>query len=332
MTSTGPDDPGPDDPGPDAGPGEERPWWEQDGMVVDDRPPRRLSNGRIALLVAAVVAALAVIGFALVGSNDDPPPADRSTTAAPSTEPTRRPPTEARIATAKNPSILVHSSPPDGWDDMEPVEVWDAPVPPSSQASTAARPPLPRDDYPIKNRYTDPSGWSFSNPSGWGDPFVMLVTEQRGDWLKVEIPVRPNGTPGYVAAVDVKLSTTDYRLDLRLGTRTLTLYKGDDVVMTTSVVIGKPETRTPTGRFYITDLVHQEDPAGTYGPLALPTNAYSEQIDEFDNGVPVIALHGTNRPELMGQDVSNGCIRLPNDKIQMLADTIPMGTPIDVWA
>ena len=34
----------------------------------------------------------------------------------------------------------------------------------------------------------------------------------------------------------------------------------------------------------------------------------------------------------MGQDVSNGCIRLPNDKIQMLADTIPMGTPIDVWA
>ena len=171
MSSTGPDDPSPDDPGPGAGPGEEAAvvGARRDGRRRS-RPPRRLSNGRIALLVAAVVAALALIGFAVVGSNDDPPSADRSTTAAPSTEPTT-PPTEARIATAKNPSILVHSSPPDGWDDMEPVEVWDAPVPPSSQASTeAARPPLPRDIYPIKGRYTDPSGWSFSNPSGWGRP------------------------------------------------------------------------------------------------------------------------------------------------------------------
>lgn len=324
-----PDDAG--DPGDPGDPGDERPWWEQDGEPVDASPPRRMSNSRIALLVAAVVAAVAVVGIALTRSGDDGPAAP-STTASSSTAVKKIPPTEATIATARNPSILVHSSPPEGWDDMEPVVVWDNPVPPQSQSTMPARDPLPRPDYPIKGRYTDPSGWSFSNPTAWGDQFVMLVTERRGDWMKVEVPVRPNGTPGYVAAVDVELSTTTYRLDLRLGTRTLTLYDGDEVVMTTPVVIGKTETRTPTGRFYITDLVHQDDPAGTYGPVALPTNAYSEQIDEFENGVPVIALHGTNRPELMGQAVSNGCIRLPNDKIQQLADTIPMGTPIDISA
>ena len=301
--------------------------------VDDDRPPRRLSNGRLAALIAVVVLAIgAIVGAVLASGDDTPQVTIPATTASSTTTTVAWPATQARIATAKNPSILVHSTPPAGWDSMEPAQEWDNPVPVQSQSTMPPRPALPRPDYPIQGRQSDSIGWSFTNPSGWGDPFVMLVTERRGDWLKVEIPVRPNGTPGYVAAADVELSSTDYHLDLRLGTRTLTLYKGDQVVLTTPVVVGKPETRTPQGRFYITDLVHQDNPAGAYGPLALPTNAYSEQIDEFDNGVPVIALHGTNRPELVGQDVSNGCVRLPNDKIQQIADAIPMGTPIDISA
>lgn len=194
------------------------------------------------------------------------------------------------------------------------------------------RPALPRSDYPVQGRYTAATGWTFNSPTAWGDPFVMLITEQRGQWFKVEIPVRPNGTPGYVAASEVTVSNTDYRLDLRLGTRTLTLYQGTTAVLSTPVVIGKPETHTPTGRFYITDKVEQTDPSGAYGPIALPTNAYSEQIDEFDNGVPVIALHGTNRPELVGQAVSNGCVRIPNEQIVKIASLIPAGTPIDIAA
>lgn len=302
--------------------------------AIDDRPPRRLSNGRLAALIAVVVLALGAIVGAVIASGDDTPRITVPSTTASSSTTTAEawPATQAHIATAKNPSILVHSTPPAGWDSMEPAQEWDNPVPVQSQATMPPRPALPRPDYPIQGRQSDAVGWSFTNPSGWGDPFVMLVTERRGDWLKVEIPVRPNGTPGYVAAVDVDLSSTDYHLDLRLGTRTLTLYKGDQVVLTTSVVVGKPETRTPQGRFYITDRVHQDNPAGAYGPVALPTNAYSEQIDEFDNGVPVIALHGTNRPELVGQDVSNGCIRVPNDTIQQISDAIPMGTPIDISA
>lgn len=215
---------------------------------------------------------------------------------------------------------------------MEPVEIWDNPVPPQSQATMPPRDPFPSPELPIQGRYSDPGGWSFSNPTGWGDAFVMLVIEQRDEWMKVEIPVRPNGTPGWVSANDVEMSSTQYRLDLRLGTRTLTLYDGDTAVLSTPVVIGKNETRTPTGRFYITDKYEQTDPAGAYGPIALPTNAYSEQIDEFDNGVPVIALHGTNRPELVGQDVSNGCVRVPNEQIMKIAGLIPNGTPIDIWA
>lgn len=304
-----------------------------DVRVTRVRPGRRGSRRRVALLSSLIVACAAVVVIAVMSSRATPAP----TTVAPTSTTTSSivvpwPATEARIATAKSPTIIVHADPPSGWDTMKPAVPWDNPVPPASQATMPQRPALPRADYPIKGRYVSAVGWSFNNPTSWGGPFVMLVTEQRGDWLKVEIPVRPNGTPGYVAASDVTTSSTDYRLDLRLGTRTLTLYKGKDPVLSTPVVIGKPETQTPTGRFYITDKVPQDNPAGAYGPIALPTNAYSEQIDQFDNGVPVIALHGTNKPELVGQPVSNGCIRVPNEQIAKIASLIPPGTPIDIAA
>ena len=54
-------------------------------------------------------------------------------------------------------------------------------------------------------------------------------------------------------------------------------------------------------------------------------------MDEFDTGAPVVALHGTNAPELVGQARSNGCIRVPNELIQQLADTVPAGTPVYIF-
>jgi lipoprotein-anchoring transpeptidase ErfK/SrfK len=48
--------------------------------------------------------------------------------------------------------------------------------------------------------------------------------------------------------------------------------------------------------------------------------------------MPVVAFHGTSKPELIGQAVSNGCIRVPNDAIAKIAATVPVGTPVDIVA
>ena len=159
-----------------------------------------------------------------------------------------------------------------------------------------------------------------------------MVIERRGDWLKVEVPVRPNGTDGYVKASDVDLATTTKHIELHVGERKLQVYDGDTLTTETNVVVGKDETRTPLGRFFVTDQIPQKNPEGFYGPLILPLSAYSEQLDIFDEGVPVIAMHGTSRPELIGQAVSNGCIRVPNDVITQIAATVPLGTPVDILA
>ena len=174
---------------------------------------------------------------------------------------------------------------------------------------------MPRPDYPLAGRYSTDTGWAFSNPTSFEGPLKLLVREQRGSWLRVEVPVRPNGTEGWVAAADVDLSTSTQRVELSVGERMLRVFDSSTLISETPVVVGKDETRTPLGRFFITDRVPQEDPAGFYGPLVLPLSAYSEQLDKFDEGVPVIAIHGTSRPDLLGTAASNGCVRMPNDVI-----------------
>jgi len=43
------------------------------------------------------------------------------------------------------------------------------------------------------------------------------------------------------------------------------------------------------------------------------------------------ALHGTNRPETVGQSVSHGCVRLRNQDIEALYEMVPVGTPVYIY-
>lgn len=43
------------------------------------------------------------------------------------------------------------------------------------------------------------------------------------------------------------------------------------------------------------------------------------------------ALHGTNKPESIGQAVSHGCVRLRNEDIEKLYEMVPVGTPVYIY-
>lgn len=43
------------------------------------------------------------------------------------------------------------------------------------------------------------------------------------------------------------------------------------------------------------------------------------------------ALHGTNKPETIGQSVSHGCVRLRNEDIQQLYSMVALGTPVYIY-
>jgi hypothetical protein len=43
------------------------------------------------------------------------------------------------------------------------------------------------------------------------------------------------------------------------------------------------------------------------------------------------AVHGTNKPETIGQSVSHGCVRMRNEDIERLYPMVPVGTPVYIY-
>jgi lipoprotein-anchoring transpeptidase ErfK/SrfK len=98
-----------------------------------------------------------------------------------------------------------------------------------------------------------------------------------------------------------------------------------------SVATGRTEELTPEGIFTIT--VKAKDPYYRKKdiPGGSPENPLGTRWIGFDaEGTDgrIYGMHGTNNPELIGKNVSNGCIRLQNEAIESLFEYIPLGTKI----
>jgi lipoprotein-anchoring transpeptidase ErfK/SrfK len=167
----------------------------------------------------------------------------------------------------------------------------------------------------------------------YGLPTTLLVTDQQTGWLKALLPTQPNGTTGWVRDTDVTLSQTTMYMQVSLSSRYLVLYDGVNKLFDTGVGIGKDETPTPLGIFYVTDPVDlTAKPNGAYGAYALGLSGFSDVLKSFDGGPPQIAVHGDTVEADVGQKVSNGCIRVPNPAILEIAKRVPLGTPVIVSA
>ena len=171
---------------------------------------------------------------------------------------------------------------------------------------------------------------AFDNPTWEGLPLVFLVQQRQGDWLEVQLNTRPNQTTAWLRAADVSLRQVTHRIVVSLASRSLTVYDGQTPVMEAAVAIGDPTTPTPRGNYYIDGAVRTPDPSGVYGPYQVSVAAFSEVLMSFGSGVGQIAFHGTNAPSLVGSAVSNGCLRMRNADITRLANTVEIGTPVQI--
>ena len=148
-------------------------------------------------------------------------------------------------------------------------------------------------------------------------------------WFRVQLPVKPNGSTGWVRREDVLVGRLNARIVVDESQKRLYLYKRGVVVFSSPAAIGKPSTPTPRGRFYVTQRLIPVSRNGPFGPRALGTSAHSTVLTTWVDGGPV-GIHGTNEPFSVGRPVSHGCIRLPNAKIVRLFALTPLGTPVVV--
>jgi len=171
---------------------------------------------------------------------------------------------------------------------------------------------------------------SLANPTEIGGPLLFLVETGDKDWLQVNLPVRPNGSTGWIRAADATLSQHDYRIVVELGAYKITVTKGSDVVLAEPVGLGTRDTPTPGGTFYTKELLQPPNPNTVYGPYAYGLSGFSNALTSFGGTDAVIGIHGNNDPSSLGRDVSAGCIRMSNTGITRLAESLPLGVPVEI--
>jgi lipoprotein-anchoring transpeptidase ErfK/SrfK len=96
--------------------------------------------------------------------------------------------------------------------------------------------------------------------------------------------------------------------------------------------VGRGQTPTPGGLYYIKELLRPPDPTTVYGPYAYGLSGFSNVLTSFAGGEGVVGIHGNNDPTVLGQDVSAGCIRMGNPEITRLVEQIglPLGVPVEI--
>lgn len=202
-------------------------------------------------------------------------------------------------------------------------------APPAQSPATIARAIVPEVGLYSTPGQAEPDDWQ-DNPTSEGLPGVFLVHGRQGDWLNVQVSMRPNQATAWIKASEVSLTQTPMHILVDTGARTLTAYNGSSVVMQVQVAPGTSSSPTPTGDFFVDGVVKLSDDSGPYGAYQMSVAAFSNVYHSFGSGNGQIAIHGTNDPALIGTPASHGCVRMTNDDISRLVTMVPIGTPVRI--
>lgn len=170
-------------------------------------------------------------------------------------------------------------------------------------------------------------------PLGRGPSVLQVLRVARrpdGTWVQVRLPVRPNGSRGWLPADVLRLRYTSLAVEVDLSARRLTLRRAGRTILTAPVGVGAPGTPTPTGRFAVAEMIRTGTPRGFLGPVVFPLSGYSTRLNEYAGGNGRVALHGTSLPALLPGAVSHGCVRLRNADVLKLARLVRPGTPVHI--
>jgi lipoprotein-anchoring transpeptidase ErfK/SrfK len=165
----------------------------------------------------------------------------------------------------------------------------------------------------------------------YGRRLILSVTRRRGSWAAVTTFLMRNGRRAWVH-IDhrtVAVRRTRWRMTADLSARTLTVLHGDHQVRTLRVAIGTRATPTPVGTFAITDKLKGAPFGRAYGCCILALSGHQPKVrtGPIDGR---LAIHGTDRPGLVGSRASQGCLRARDREVRWLMRTVPVGTQVRI--
>ena len=143
--------------------------------------------------------------------------------------------------------------------------------------------------------------------------------------------------PLVVQRGDVKTTTQQKAVVVRLATQTLTAYLNGKPVLQTPVTTGRPALPTPIGSFSVLNrespyTFHSPWPHGSPywyppTPVTWAMEFYNGDFIHDDPGEPSTAF-GSNSQA--GYFASHGCVHVPHDVMAFLYNWLPVGAPLIV--
>jgi len=147
------------------------------------------------------------------------------------------------------------------------------------------------------------------------------------------------------------------QLEVSLDAQTLTVRRGELQVNSYSISSGvkgmgfqSGSNRTPWGNFRIVEKIGEDQPSGTIFKSRVPVGKWNEGerphedliltrilwlegLDTANGNTQerYIYIHGTNQENLLGQPASQGCIRLANNDMIELFNTVKVGDAVVIY-
>jgi hypothetical protein len=169
----------------------------------------------------------------------------------------------------------------------------------------------------------------------FGSPRTLSVVRTvRGRWLGVTSPELGNGRLAWIDAQarTVVYSRTALALEVDLSRRELVIRSGNRISRRIRVGVGRAESPTPTGRFFVTDKLRGADYSSAYGCCILALSGRQPNLPPGWTGGDRLAIHGTPNPGGIGGRVSAGCLHASTDDLRGLMKSVPLGTPVLIRA
>jgi lipoprotein-anchoring transpeptidase ErfK/SrfK len=150
------------------------------------------------------------------------------------------------------------------------------------------------------------------------------------EWLQVDALRNRTQVKVWIPRWATRRVMIPWHIKVDISSRLATIYKNGTVARRFRVVVGAPNTPTPTGRWYVVDRMRLRE-SWAYGKWALATSAFSRVLKRFDGGQGQVALHARGSLSApVGTAASHGCVRFRDGDIAWLAVHVPNGTGIDI--
>jgi lipoprotein-anchoring transpeptidase ErfK/SrfK len=176
----------------------------------------------------------------------------------------------------------------------------------------------------LRSSPTGPVVARLSARTRFGSPRTFAVTAVH-DGLQVITTELPNGRPGWIEGSQaLRLARTTVSLDADLSAQVLHITRAGRVIRTLRIGIGAPGTRTPTGRFAVTDKLQGAQYSAAYGCCILALSGHQTNLPSGWTGGDRLAVHGGPTTGA----VTTGCLHAREEDLRYLMRVVPLGAQI----